>query len=916
MMTKRIAALAAGFAIAFAAQADLARGAAPSPADREGSLARQLAGKVSRQLDRHRAERARTGRVSPLSDGSRAVLSRDLAAAETLLAKAGPRASLRDRNAVRRAAGRLHRLTDEKAAGPIRSLVGSGVISGTVTHAGTGDPIQFAYVEVVDCAGVYVTSTDTDALGFYTTDALLETGIYYVLAGAQAFRFELYDNVRYPPNEDVTSGVPVSVTSGATTGNIDFALNPFVGGAIAGTVTSAGGGAAIPTVVSIFDASGNAASFAFPDDATGAYTTTPLAPGTYYAYAEGMDGYLGELYDDAGSCPFFDSCTPTGGTPISVTAGSTTTGIDFGLSPGGRVSGTVLTSVGGAAVPALVSLTDPTGDVVEIVLTDGAGAYLTGQGLPNGNYYLHVEPFDPALLREIYDNIPCEPSCDPLTGTAVATTAGATTSGINFALDAGGGISGIVINGPMATPLVGASVLVYTSSGALIRSTATGDTGSYTVVGLPTGSYLVHAESSGNFVPQRHNNIPCVGCSKTTGTPVAVTAPATTGGIIFTMMPGGILTGRVTNVPGAAIGGLVVSAVTTSDVYTSRLGITSCTGDYQITGLTTANYKQDVRAEAGGHTARYRSELYEDVDCVNECSLDPAALVLVTQGSTTTGIDSELIRYTTVADFDASRTTDIGVYSPASGLWYIRNQFTLGYGGSGATIVPGDYDGDLYTDVAVYYEPSGLWYVRRSTTGTDLVQGFGGPGYTPAQGDYDGDGKVDFAVFHDASGIWFIRQSSDGATVSFGFGSSGATVVPADYDRDGKTDAAVYYEPSGLWYIRQSSSLTTFSVGYGTSGYKPVRGDFDGDGRWDIAVFHTGSGIWFLRNWTTGATTTVAFGAAGYIPVPGDYSGDARADLGVYDPASGLWFRRSVAGVTTTTTTGFGGPGYDPVVIK
>ena len=49
-------------------------------------------------------------------------------------------------------------------------------------------------------------------------------------------------------------------------------------------------------------------------------------------------------------------------------------------------------------------------------------------------------------------------------------------------------------------------------------------------------------------------------------------------------------------------------------------------------------------------------------------------------------------------------------------------------------------------------------------------------------------------------------------------------------------------------------------------------------------------------------------------PAPGDFDGDAKADLGVYDEASGLWFSRSVSG-SATTTTGFGGPGYKPVVI-
>src|SRR5262249_4214943 len=155
----------------------------------------------------------------------------------------------------------------------------------------------------------------------------------------------------------------------------------------------------------------------------------------------------------------------------------------------------------------------------------------------------------------------------------------------------------------------------------------------------------------------------------------------------------------------------------------------TCTGDYALPGLTTGNYKTYYNANVYQSNYRFRSEVYDNVDCALGCSITPGALVPVTQGTTSPNINADLIRYRTVADFNADRVTDIGVYGPASGLWFIRNQFTQGYGGPGATIVPGDYDGDRYTDLAVYYEASGLWYVRRSTTGTDLVQGFGGPGY-------------------------------------------------------------------------------------------------------------------------------------------------------------------------------------------
>ena len=50
--------------------------------------------------------------------------------------------------------------------------------------------------------------------------------------------------------------------------------------------------------------------------------------GTYYARTYSFEGYFEELYSEISCDP---SCTVTDGTPIAVTLGSTTGGIDFTL---------------------------------------------------------------------------------------------------------------------------------------------------------------------------------------------------------------------------------------------------------------------------------------------------------------------------------------------------------------------------------------------------------------------------------------------------------------------------------------------------------------------------------------------------------------------------------------------------------
>jgi ELWxxDGT repeat protein len=268
-------------------------------------------------------------------------------------------------------------------------------------------------------------------------------------------------------------------------------------------------------------------------------------------------------------------------------------------------------------------------------------------------------------------------------------------------------------------------------------------------------------------------------------------------------------------------------------------------------------------------------------------------------------------------DFDGDRKTDLTVFNPPSGLWYIRSSATgsvtaVGYGATGYVPTPGDYDGDLKTDVAVYHPPSQSWFVLSSATGADTMTSFGRPNAAPVRGDFDKDGRTDLGVFQDATGVWAVRLSA-GSDATVTFGGSGYRTVPGDYDGDGQTDLGAYHPPSGLWFVRNSSTGTDTASGFGGTGYAPVRGDFDGDGKNDLAVFHDASGLWFIKRSSTGAVVTTGFGSTGYVLVPENYDGDGQTDLAVYHPPSGLWYMRSSLAGGTTTAIGFGGSGYNPV---
>jgi len=271
------------------------------------------------------------------------------------------------------------------------------------------------------------------------------------------------------------------------------------------------------------------------------------------------------------------------------------------------------------------------------------------------------------------------------------------------------------------------------------------------------------------------------------------------------------------------------------------------------------------------------------------------------ESSNSNEVSVRVIGTAIVSDFDGDRRTDLTIFRPANGFWYIvksgtNNTQNVAYqwGVSTDLPVPGDYDGDRKIDLAIYRPSAGVWYVAFSSTSFTTFANYhwGVSTDTPVPGDYDGDGKTDIAIYRASTGTWYVLRSGSGnAPVSYQWGASGDIPVPGDYDGDRKTDVAIYRPSAGFWYILLSTtnSATFTSYAWGESTDVPVAADYDGDGRADVAIYRPSSGTWFILR-STGGYVSHQWGVSTDTPVPADYDGDGKIDVAIFRPSTGTWF--------------------------
>lgn len=549
---------------------------------------------------------------------------------------------------------------------------GSSGFIGTVTREDNGHPVPYRYVDVWTSGGSYAGSARTDADGVYFFGGV-SAGNYYAATEppytSDGLLEELYDDKPCPggaPNGcNPTTGTPIAVGAGSILSGVDFALG--AGGEVTGRVRDAVTGAALAYAeVSIYNAAGNHLDDVGTDVA-GRYTLGGLGTGTVYAVANGGYGtqYRRELYYDI-ACGSY-TCNVTTGTPIPVTIGQTTTGIDFSLDKLGAIAGTLTRVQDGTPISyGEVDIWDGQGNYVTWAYVNSSGQYLVG-GLEPGNYFVRTYTGD--FFDELYDNLPCSNGCAPTAGTPIAVTLNHTSSGIDFALRRNGSIAGAVTDASNGTPI--ASYTVYVSvfdhNGNVLDS-GWANSGAYSFSGLDPGTYYVYAESEA-YRSELYNDVPCIngppsGCSFASGTPVVTQLDVPTNNINFALTRLGSIAGTISDQATAApVNGGTVQVWNAAGTSVGYAYATSA-GAYEVKGLPAGTYYVTAQSY------EYLPELYNNLSCPGggppTCNPATGNPVSVSLGMTTNGINFTLTRKGTIAGTVRDLATGTLIYAGIS----------------------------------------------------------------------------------------------------------------------------------------------------------------------------------------------------------------------------------------------------------
>jgi len=368
----------------------------------------------------------------------------------------------------------------QTTAGINFDLMASGGISGTVTDAVNGTPISdaFIYANLSNGTGTFAWYNTTGSDGKYLMDTNLPTGMYNV-------------SVIVAPDGYIRNMTTANVVAGAETRNINLQLARS--GFISGKVTAPNGTGLFGITVIALSSGPTYYGYATTNSSGNYRIATGLATGNYTVYASGAGNFTMYM------------------TPVAVTAGQETSGINMELTPvttpptpSGTVTGRITDQNSNPILFASVTATGSGGTGSDE--TDNNGYYNISSGLGTGNDYNvsatasgYYDAFYPTLVNVTVDqttsNIDIQMTAQPaetfgtITGTVTGTPR---TTAVTVYINSDGGVV------PSSAPISSPDNTTYTFTGNISYPTYNGIVVQRSNIVINGNGYTLQGNQSGN----------------------------------------------------------------------------------------------------------------------------------------------------------------------------------------------------------------------------------------------------------------------------------------------------------------------------------------------------------------------------------------------------------------------------------
>ena len=337
-----------------------------------------------------------------------------------------------------------------------------------------GNPIDQAVIMAMDTSGYSIGSYGfPDQLGNYTVRQLT-TSMYGAYATASFGENNVYLSQWYDKASEKDSAKFFQVYQGYDTPNINFVLEK--GGSISGRAVDKFENGIAGVSVDVLDSLFNQKSYAITND-SGYYLAGGLSTGEYFIRISNYE-YIEQWYNGAAS---YENATK-----VSVVVKQNTPNINFILSSGASISGTVKDKRNSGLPYASVTIVDSTYLPTNFSSADNAGKYYTPKLQGNKTYYVMAQNY--GYTSQWYNLVSTSDSATP-----IILQPEERRENIDFILSMeGGAISGGVSNNN-GNPLANIYVNIMDSIGNTISQGYTDYYGKYEVKNISSGKYYAKA---------------------------------------------------------------------------------------------------------------------------------------------------------------------------------------------------------------------------------------------------------------------------------------------------------------------------------------------------------------------------------------------------------------------------------------